>query len=477
MRTKFLLTNTLLALALVPAATGARADSFSSGGGGGSANITIGSTPVSGTAGLLYSDGTYVQSLPGAFHTLDPNWTSSQGPVFDFGNDQSLSLTTDKTYATAPLTIINTNTSGGIGNLFEIYNSIGGPLNVVAYFDNGGDFFSRLSATVSGHVGGTSPHQSVLLPTNYVPYMIGAWSDITGPAFLARNNAGAAGEYSFLGLAYGGAATIALDANNTQVVFGNQTVGSGQTFTGDTFFGRVAAATFRFGAADAAAPVSQTVGVQNVLAGTSNTAGANTIFDASMGTGTGASGAFEFFTAAAGSSGTSQNALSLALKIGAGPAVTIGQGGSSTPQLTFTPNSGGSMSLGSANSGYGLIVFTGATQAFGFMSANLFGTSSSAIGFVNGSSVTGTADTVISRLGVAGLMGLGSSQGDFSGTLKLTGLITAPLTYATLPASPTAGQRAYITDGNSTTYYATVSSGGGSSKISVLYNGSNWIVD
>ena len=193
--------------------------------------------PVSGTAGLLYSDGTYVQSLPGAFHTLDPNWTSSRGPVFDFGNDQSLSLTTDKTYATAPLTIINTNTSGGIGNLFEIYNSIGGPLNVVAYFDNGGDFFSRLSATVSGHVGGTSPHQSVLLPSNYVPYMIGAWSDITGPAFLARNNAGAAGEYSFLGLAYGGAATIALDANNTQLVFGNQTVGFGQTFAGNAFFG------------------------------------------------------------------------------------------------------------------------------------------------------------------------------------------------------------------------------------------------
>ena len=404
----------------------------------GAANITIGSMPATGTAGLLYSDGTYVQSLPGAFHTLDPNWTSSQGPVFDFGNDQSLSLTTDKTYATAPLTIINTNTSGGIGNLFEIYNSIGGPLNVVAYFDNGGDFFSRLSATVSGHVGGTSPHQSVLLPSNYVPYMIGAWSDITGPAFLARNNAGAAGEYSFLGLAYGGAATIALDANNTQLVFGNQTVGSGQTFAGNAFFGSTGAATFRFGAADAAAPVSQTVGVQNVLAGTSNTAGANTIFDASMGTGTGASGAFEFFTAAAGSSGTSQNALSLALKIGAGPAVTIGQGGATVQQLTFTPNSGGSMGLGSANGGYGLVVFTGTTQAFGFMSTNLFGTSSSAIGFVNGSSVTGTADTVISRLGVAGLMGLGASQGDFSGTLKLASL------WATgSPATAGAGQIAY----------------------------------
>ena len=66
-------------------------------------------------------------------------------------------------------------------------------------------------------------------------------------------------------------------------------------------------------------------------------------------------------------------------------------------------------------------------------------------------------------------MALGNgSAGDYSGTLKLTSLITAPLTYATLPASPTAGQRAYITDGNSTTYYATVSSGGGSSKFRPL---------
>ena len=37
------------------------------------------------------------------------------GSVFAFGNDQNLALTTDKLYTTAPLTIINTNTSGGIG--------------------------------------------------------------------------------------------------------------------------------------------------------------------------------------------------------------------------------------------------------------------------------------------------------------------------------------------------------------------------
>lgn len=471
-----MLKKILLALALLCAAQSARADSMFT---GGASNITIGSTTVTGTAGLLYSDGTYVQSLPGTFYATDPNWTgNSPGSVFAFGNDQNLALTTDKLYNTAPLSITSTSSTGGIGNLFELYESLGGVKNVVVYFDNGGDFFSRLSMTVSGHVGGTSPHQSIHTPTAYIPYMYGAWSDITGPAYLARDNAGIAGEYSFMGLTAAGVTTLALDARDTQIVFGSQTVGSGQIFTGNAFFGSTGAATFLFGGADAAAPITQTFGFQNTLTGTSNIAGANTIFDASMGTGTGASGAFEFFTAPAGSSGASQNALSLALTIGAGPAVTIGQGGNSIQQLVFTPNSGTNMGLGSANSGSGLLVFYGGGQAFSFQGNNFASVSVGRIGFTNSSTLaTSTLDTALTKL-AAGEMALGNgSAGDYSGTLKLTSLITAPLTYATLPASPTAGQRAYITDGNSTTYYATVSSGGGSSKISVLYNGSNWIVD
>ena len=67
----------------------------------------------------------------------------------------------------------------------------------------------------------------------------------------------------------------------------------------------------------------------------------------------GASGAIEFFTAAAGSSGTSQNALSLALNR-TGPAVTIGQGGATVQQFTFTPNSGGSMGLAPRTADTGL---------------------------------------------------------------------------------------------------------------------------
>ena len=151
-----MLKKILLALALLCAAQSARADSMFT---GGASNITIGSTTVTGTAGLLYSDGTYVQSLPGTFYATDPNWTgNSPGSVFAFGNDQNLALTTDKLYNTAPLSITNTNPSSGIGNLFELYVSQGSK-QVVVYFDNGGDFFSRLSMTVSGHVGGTGAHQ------------------------------------------------------------------------------------------------------------------------------------------------------------------------------------------------------------------------------------------------------------------------------------------------------------------------------
>ncbi len=77
----------------------------------------------------------------------------------------------------------------------------------------------------------------------------------------------------------------------------------------DTMLTRRAAANLRFGAADAAAPVAQTLSVQSVVAGTTNTAGANLTITGSQGTGTGAGGSIIFQVAPAGSSGTSQNAL------------------------------------------------------------------------------------------------------------------------------------------------------------------------
>lgn len=83
----------------------------------------------------------------------------------------------------------------------------------------------------------------------------------------------------------------------------------------DAILSRRGAANFRLGAADAAAPVAQTLSVQSVVAGTSNTAGANLTITGSQGTGTGAGGSIIFQVAPAGSSGTAQNALATALTI------------------------------------------------------------------------------------------------------------------------------------------------------------------
>lgn len=77
----------------------------------------------------------------------------------------------------------------------------------------------------------------------------------------------------------------------------------------DLFLTRRGAANLRLGAADAAAPVAQTLSVQSVVAGTSNTAGANLTITGSQGTGTGAGGSLIFQVAPAGSSGTAQNGL------------------------------------------------------------------------------------------------------------------------------------------------------------------------
>lgn len=76
-----------------------------------------------------------------------------------------------------------------------------------------------------------------------------------------------------------------------------------------------ASGTIQHGAADAAAPVAQTISVQNVVTGTLDTAGANWTFKGSQGTGTGAGGSIIFQTAPAGTTGTAQNALVTALAI------------------------------------------------------------------------------------------------------------------------------------------------------------------
>jgi hypothetical protein len=103
----------------------------------------------------------------------------------------------------------------------------------------------------------------------------------------------------------------------------------------DLFLTRSAAATLRHGAADAAAPVAQTVVVQSVVAGTADTAGTNWTMAGSKSTGTGVPGDIIFQTAGKGAASTTQNTLITALTIKGGttnntnvgyPSVVVGAG-------------------------------------------------------------------------------------------------------------------------------------------------------
>lgn len=87
------------------------------------------------------------------------------------------------------------------------------------------------------------------------------------------------------------------------------------SWNSDLYLERAAAANLRLGDVDAAAPVAQTLSVQNVVAGTSNTAGASLTIKGSQSTGTGAGGSIIFQTAPAGSTGTSVNSLATGLTL------------------------------------------------------------------------------------------------------------------------------------------------------------------
>lgn len=89
----------------------------------------------------------------------------------------------------------------------------------------------------------------------------------------------------------------------------------GLVMSTDTYITRKAAGSLQLGAADAAAPVAQSLSVQNVVAGTTNTAGPNFNINGSIGTGSAYGGSIVFNTSYPGSAGTAQNTLTQAFAI------------------------------------------------------------------------------------------------------------------------------------------------------------------
>lgn len=124
-------------------------------------------------------------------------------------------------------------------------------------------------------------------------------------------------------------------------------------FGAGIIFSVPASGVLQLGDPDAAAPVAQGLRVQSVVAGTSNTAGQDFTVRGSLGTGTGAGGRIIFQTAAAGSTGTAQNAAANALVINANGSVVVDAaqatpaGGAAAACLLFGTTSGFGIYFGS----------------------------------------------------------------------------------------------------------------------------------
>jgi hypothetical protein len=222
-----------------------------------SSNITVGSTPVAGAAGALYSDGATLRSFAATF-------TSTSGLNAAFANNESMFFTMDGSLSTPLVKWSNTNAGGGgSANFLEMWLGAGAQPQLAVYISSNTAFFSRTYAIWSGHFSGGSysggPGSTINAPSATQPTMIGCWADITGPCILARENQGMPGEQVFQGMTWDGRSTVAISAGFSEILFGNQTVGNGQFFLGDTFFGRGnAAALLQAGGPDNVTPVAQT---------------------------------------------------------------------------------------------------------------------------------------------------------------------------------------------------------------------------
>ena len=233
--------------------------------------------------------------------------------------------------------------------------------------------------------------------------------------------------------------------------------------TTDLFLTRRAAANLRFGAADAAAPVAQTLSVQSVVAGTTNTAGANLTITGSQGTGTGAGGSIIFQVAPAGSSGTAQNALSTALTIASTGAATFANtvnfNGAAVMNSNVNLLSGGAtfvrMLAGSAD---GCLQLRDNAQT-GWDRLQFGGTTSSFPALKRSSTILQV------RL---------ADDSAYAPVEASTVRTATAYTVATLPAAGTAGRRAYVTDALAPTFLGTLT-GGGAVVTPVFDNGTAWV--
>lgn len=225
----------------------------------------------------------------------------------------------------------------------------------------------------------------------------------------------------------GGASTVfSVDSTN----FANFPFGT-LVLTSDLYLRRSAAASLQLGAADAAAPVAQTLGVQSVVAGTSNTAGVNFTIKGSAGTGTGAGGSIIFQVAPAGGAGSSQNAFATALTIASNKTATFAGDILGTTGITLATGSnrsvasaGSKMLLGDSSDTYAVAISGAANAGVTLKSAGV-------LCWTDGTSYGGTADARLYR-DADGIIALRGGSTTTGGALSLYTYGASP------PAAPAA---------------------------------------
>jgi hypothetical protein len=192
--------------------------------------------------------------------------------------------------------------------------------------------------------------------TTSVPSVVSASATTTGMGFPG-------GEIQF---SVGGIGQVAIASSSVRITGGATFgFGSGNLSTAlDTILTRAAAATWQLGAANAAAPVNQTLQVQGSRSGTdTNIAGANLTITSGQGTGNATGSSIIFQTSLAVATGTGAQTMTTALTLNGTQQVIVKNAGTSTvPALCFNNDATSGLSF---NSGVFQFVSAGAFMNFG----------------------------------------------------------------------------------------------------------------
>ena len=281
---------------------------------------------------------------------------------------------------------------------------------------------------------------------------------------------------------------------------------------GDTFITRKTAASIQFGLADAAAPITQNLSFQGVVAGTSNTAGANASIRGSASTGIANGGAilFQVTPASTPANGTVQNAQATAMTINGDRRVDFMSGvhvksnGISSHMISGMVSGGNFIADSIGTEGSGMQFWNGGslrismyqgggqlqiTNSGLFRGLTVQPAPDSSWGnalYLNPTFSTASANLTALNITIANTNSGSNSMiasytvgSNVRSTLDMNGHMMAntvrcqATVFANLPASPITGTKATITDAN-TTVWRSVIGGGGANTILGWYDGTIW---